>query len=567
MKKNSPANKTIDRILLIVIICLIMACIVDFSAVSLFVPVLIIYIVVKYIIMLGNTSSLPTTPVAPVPTTPVAPVPTTNFVDNFVKCPKCNVSVKAGAKFCGSCGAPIPEKKYVTVADYDPILKFSESILLDEFIARELGKAQIDPNTELLPFEVLKRRKVLSAIFSALLFILVSMIFFHFPILTYGIGILILIVFYNKTKKYNIIKYLSKEIKARPNEKISNIVMNTKNQLTVDNQKTTRTIMNIVAVFLPLIIFMTPHIMYEETTTGYSVRFYTFGLTNMSSATIPSTHNGKDVVSLRRNTFSNMPFLKSVTLPDTIKEIRGQAFKNDFSLVNVNIPKNLEYLGGGAFYNCTSITSITLPDTLTFLGGESFKNASSLETIKLSENITEIRGNSFEECTSLKEITIPDKVTRIGGHAFYGAKSLNKVTLTENSQLNEIGSSAFRQCESLYSITIPKNTYVNEKAFKESPTHIYYFELGTKSKYIYASSEDQATVIETDNFGNVYVQVDSVQYTSYDNWKVQLKLTGGLNESVSFDNYYKEVLVRKNFDIKISSCNSNGKVGIKITYN
>ena len=240
MKKNSPANKTIDRILLIVIICLMLACIVDFSAVSLFVPVLIIYIVVKYIIMLGNTSSLPTTPVAPAPTTPVAPVPTTNFVDNFVKCPKCNVSVKAGAKFCGSCGAPIPEKKYVTVADYDPILKFSESILLDEFIARELGKAQIDPNTELLPFEVLKRRKVLSAIFSALLFILVSMIFFHFPILTYGIGILILIVFYNKTKKYNIIKYLSKEIKARPNEKISNIVMNTKNQLTVDNQKTTR---------------------------------------------------------------------------------------------------------------------------------------------------------------------------------------------------------------------------------------------------------------------------------------------------------------------------------------
>ena len=58
-----------------------------------------------------------------------------------------------------------------------------------------------------------------------------------------------------------------------------------------------------------------------------------------------------------------------------------------------------------------------------------------------------------------------------------------------------------------------------------------------------------------------------MQYTSYDNWKVQLKLTGGLNESVGFDNYYKEVLVRKNFDIKISSCNSNGKVGIEITYN
>ena len=94
-----------------------------------------------------------------------------------------------------------------------------------------------------------------------------------------------------------------------------------------------------------------------------------------------------------------------------------------------------------------------------------------------------------------------------------------------------------------------------------------YFGLGTKSKFIYASSEDQATVIETADFGNVYINVDSVQYTSYDNWKVQLKLTGGLNESIGFDNYYNEVLVRKNFDIKISNCNPDGKIRIEVTYN
>jgi hypothetical protein len=41
-----------------------------------------------------------------------------------------------------------------------------------------------------------------------------------------------------------------------------------------------------------------------------------------------------------------MPFLKSVKLPDTITEIRGQAFKNCISLSEINIPKNLEYLGG-----------------------------------------------------------------------------------------------------------------------------------------------------------------------------------------------------------------------------
>ena len=66
-------------------------------------------------------------------------------------------------------------------------------------------------------------------------------------------------------------------------------------------------------------------------------------------------------------------------------------------------------------------------------------------------------------------------MTRIGGHAFYGDSNLSEVQLTSNSKLNEIGSSAFRQCSSLYSITIPRTTYVNERAFKESPTNIQYF--------------------------------------------------------------------------------------------
>ena len=40
------------------------------------------------------------------------------------------------------------------------------------------------------------------------------------------------------------------------------------------------------------------------------------------------------------------------------------------------------------------------------------------------------------------------------------------------STINEIGSSAFRGCLSLYRIRIPYNAYVNERAFKESPTSI-----------------------------------------------------------------------------------------------
>jgi len=411
----------------------------------------------------------------------------------LIKCTKCGGTLAITDTACKNCGTPFdgnnvkieintdPNTQGVQnigvlpPLNYDKMFDLTEEQMLEEFINRQLVKAGIDKNTKLIPKEVLKRKKILSIIFSILLFIYISLIFFHFPILTYIIGIIILIIFFAKTRKYDLIQYLKKEIKSRPGEKISNIVMNAKTTFVKDNRKKVSIPAVCLAIILPLIIFINPVILYEKVDNGYAVRFYAFGLTNFETATIPEKYKGEKVVSLRGNTFSNMPFLKEVTWPDTIIEIRGQAFKNDKRLTKVNIPKNLEYLGGGAFYNCKSITEIELPDTLVELGGEAFYNAISLESIKLSSNLTEIRGNTFENCYSLKEITIPDKVTRIGGHAFYGCSSLSKVTLTENSKLREIGSSAFRLCRSLKEIKIPKTTIIDSRSFKESPTKVKRF--------------------------------------------------------------------------------------------
>lgn len=406
-----------------------------------------------------------------------------------LKCSKCNAVMKITDKYCPGCGAPfdgnnvvvsensnssinIPVKEAVLPVNFDAMYSLTEDKMLEEFIKRELTKAQIDMSSNLIPSDILKRKKNFNIIFLILLFIYISIIFFHFPFLTYAVGLIILIIFFIFTRRYNLIKYLKKEIIARPEEKISNIVLNAKNTFVKDDSKRIIKIGILFAIIMPLIIFSSPRIIYEKVEGGYAVRYYTFGLTNFRTATIPATHKGKPVVTLRGNTFSNMPLLKSVKLPDSIKEIRGQAFKNCYLLEDVNIPNSLEYLGGGAFYNAKSIRRIELPDTLYYLGGESFYGASSLEYIKLSENLLEIRGDSFEYCKSLGSITIPDNVVRIGGHAFYGDTYLSSVIISENSKLDEIGSSAFRRCTSLKSILIPSGTSVNERAFKESPTII-----------------------------------------------------------------------------------------------
>lgn len=462
-------------------------------------------------------------------------------------CAQCNTKVSFDAKFCPTCGcslangnvkADLPEieqvpKIHVVPANFDAMYNLNGDKLIEEFLNRELIKASIDKNAKLIPQDSLKKKKILNIVFSILLFVYLSMIFFHFPTITYCIGGIILLIFFIKTRKFNLMKYLIKEVKSRPKEKISNIVMSVKQSLVTDNSKNYLFSGFSIAIALTLIIFWNPRILYEKVEGGYAVRFYLFGITNNETATIPATYKGENVVSLRGNTFSNMPKLREVNLPDTIVEIRGQAFKNDGNLVTVNIPSKLEYLGGGAFYNCSSITEIELPDTLEYLGGESFYGATSLKRIKLSNKLTEIRGSTFEFCDSLESITIPDSVTRIGGHAFYGNYSLKEVIFTENSQLKEIGSSAFRQCYALDEIKLASNVQIHPKAFKESPTTIKYFGTETLNKNtITIYNDGTAQTFYSQKYGNISASITNVEMGDY-NLELMLHLTGDTNVDVS----------------------------------
>ena len=409
--------------------------------------------------------------------------------DTNLKCKNCGGNIKVTDKFCGNCGQPCNpskqnteivdppiQKKIVTKANFDSMYNLTESQLLEEFINRQLSKLQIDKNSKVIPASLLKRKQILNILFVLLLFIYIILIFFHFPLLTYLIGLVLLIILFKYTRNYNMLKYLKKQIQERPSEKITNIIMNVQTTFVPNKTKPIFIVGIVAAIILPLIIFARPITFYEKMDNCPGVRFYTFGLTNFKTVNIPETYKGEEIVSIRGNVFANMPFLEEVNLPNSITEIRGKAFKNDISLTKINIPDSLEYLGGSAFYNCSSLRSVKLPDTLTYMGGETFYNAYSLENIELSKNLQEIRGNTFEECSSLISIDIPDSVTRIGGHAFYGASRLSEVNITENSNLEEIGSSAFRECSSLLSIRVPKQTYINSRAFKNSPTSIYYYD-------------------------------------------------------------------------------------------
>lgn len=368
-------------------------------------------------------------------------------------CPKCNLVALSEDKYCMSCGtllaSSVAEAVVVptNIAVVDEKFNASEKVLLDKMIDEEFKKNNY--NDKYICSEIKNKQTILFTIFLLLNIVFVAFIFFHMPLYTLLLEVINVVVYLVFSKKFSIKNIIVKEIKNRPDEKISNIIASIMSRSFESNNRfILKAILIIISFLLPLGYFYNPHVFYESYMDGYYVRFYTFGISNFDTVYISNTYKGKPVYGIRGDVFSNMYLLKNVYIEEGIDTIRGTAFKNDINLEEVHLPKSLTYLGGEAFYNCSSLVSVNLGDT----------------------KITEVKGNTFENCTSLSSIIIPEGVTRIGGHAFRGDSKLSEVSIP--STVREIGSSAFRSCISLYTVSVPKEASINVRAFKESPTNV-----------------------------------------------------------------------------------------------
>ena len=156
----------------------------------------------------------------------------------------------------------------------------------------------------------------------------------------------------------------------------------------------------------------------------------------------------------------------SVTIPESVKEIKASTFAGCSDLTSITIPEYvITSIGEYAFYGCSSLTSITIPEYVTKIGKEAFSGCSSLISITIPEYITEISDYTFYKCSSLTSITIPESVTSIGRSAFYDCDSLTSITIPKS--VTEIGVHAFYSCSSLTAaIILSPEVKIGEEVFK-----------------------------------------------------------------------------------------------------
>lgn len=191
------------------------------------------------------------------------------------------------------------------------------------------------------------------------------------------------------------------------------------------------------------------------------------------------------ILSINSNTFAIGKALgafddyskEHLVIEDGTIRIEANAYADNKELKSVTIPESVKEIGEGAFKNCINLADVKFNSDDLVCDATAFDNtkwASSQEDfIIIGRVLVRYVGNNTN-------VRIPGKVIKIGDRAFLDYIALEEVILPEG--LEEIGSKAFSSCEKLESVEIPKNTSkIAEDAFNENTKVISYSQKALKN--------------------------------------------------------------------------------------
>ena len=144
---------------------------------------------------------------------------------------------------------------------------------------------------------------------------------------------------------------------------------------------------------------------------------------------ILAEHEGKPVVAIGERAFSYNQTATSVLMPDSIKEIKRNAFSGS-KITSIEIPASAEKIEDSAFYG-------SLIESVTFATDGS---------------LTSIGEYAFEDCKALTAVTVPEGVNTIGMGAFEGCDHITALSLP--STLKQIGTRLVSECDRIETLTI-----------------------------------------------------------------------------------------------------------------
>ncbi len=207
---------------------------------------------------------------------------------------------------------------------------------------------------------------------------------------------------------------------------------------------------------------------------------------------------------------------------------------------HLTIADGVTAIGYEMFNDCTNLTSVTIPDSVKMIGGNAFSDTG-IRSIDLPESLENIGYMAFSGCKYLTNLVIPDSVTTIEDFAFIDCNALTSVTLGKS--VKNIGEYAFIRYEhnTRYLYKIINRSSLDLTFGSESHGGVAMHAqiiVNSDGSYTYRDQQSQTTYVETDD-GFVFELTD-VKYTlkSYTGNEETITLPRDINgSSYSINNF------------------------------
>ncbi len=141
---------------------------------------------------------------------------------------------------------------------------------------------------------------------------------------------------------------------------------------------------------------------------------------------------GNQLETIGGGVFCNLPALKTLRLPDSVKQIMSGAIQSiGIEILDLSNLKHTD-INGSAIRDCFALHTLLLPERMDKVSTSTVYNCTSLTTVILGPETNAIAQKAFSNA-ALTEITIPASVSSIAGGAFSGQKHLTAVWVDDEN--------------------------------------------------------------------------------------------------------------------------------------
>lgn len=134
-------------------------------------------------------------------------------------------------------------------------------------------------------------------------------------------------------------------------------------------------------------------------------------------------------LSLGEKAFYHCEKLRSISLSNSLQEIKYGTFFKCKELANVWLPQSLQTLGSYAFAGCDALVSIELPDTLKTLEDHCFDSCKNLTFVSVPSGVSVLENKVFNRCNKLQKIELPKELKLLDMSCFLECGALKEITV------------------------------------------------------------------------------------------------------------------------------------------